>query len=114
MRTSCSLVRPRRIGSRGQGAPAWSWYAELEEWYRTPSRLRMEDWLVPLSSHAASARDLLERGEVLEPGLPDLESLRAVIALEQGDRERAVQLSRFLAHSPYFALFHDGTRIISP
>jgi hypothetical protein len=102
-----------RFLADGESNP-WRWELELQDWYAIPARVRRERQGFPLASHAASARDLLRRGEALEPGLPDLESLRAVIALAQGERERAVQLSRFLDHATYFAVFHDGMRIVPP
>ena len=58
-------------------------------------------------------RDLLLKWEAVDPDIPELDSLRAIIALSNGDRERALILSRSLNHSDYFRLFY-GLNLVDP
>jgi hypothetical protein len=52
------------------------------------------------------ARDLLKKGEAVDPDFPGLDNLRAIIALADGDRERAVSLSHYLSHYSFFKQFY--------
>ena len=59
------------------------------------------------------ARDLLTKGEAVTPDFPGLDNLRVIIALADGDRQRAVSLSHYLSHGSFFKLFY-GLDVGSP
>lgn len=52
------------------------------------------------------ARDLLSKASAINPDIPELDTLRAIIALSEGDRARALSFSRYLNHSHFFNLFY--------
>lgn len=52
------------------------------------------------------ARRLLSMGEGIDPGIPQLETLRAVIDLAEGRRLKAVVESRYMDHCEFFGLFY--------
>lgn len=52
------------------------------------------------------ARDLLSSASALNPEIPELDNLRVIIALSEGDRARALSFSRYLPHYHFFKLFY--------
>lgn len=52
------------------------------------------------------AQDILSKALDLNPNIPELDNLRVIIALSEGDRERALSLSRYLPHRHFFRLFY--------
>ena len=59
------------------------------------------------------ASDLLSKGEAIDPNLPELDHLRAIIALAEGDRVWALTFSGYLNHFYFFRMFY-GLSIIEP
>jgi len=54
----------------------------------------------------AQAKAVLAEGETALAGLPLWDSLKAIVALAAGDRDRAVALAAGLDHRQFFRLFH--------
>ncbi|MCX7793795.1 MAG: hypothetical protein N2257_05260 [Thermodesulfovibrionales bacterium] len=51
-------------------------------------------------------QDLLSKASAINPAIPELDNLRAIIALSEGDRARALSYSKYLPHHPFFKLFY--------
>jgi hypothetical protein len=69
--------------------------------------------LAPTPKIVGEAIDLLSKFEVIDPKIPELDNLRAVIALAKGERGHALSLSRYLNHYHFFTLFY-GVNVIGP
>jgi hypothetical protein len=52
------------------------------------------------------ARRLLPLGEAIDPGIPQLETLRAFVNLGDGHRQEAVKNSKYMNHCEFFGLFY--------
>lgn len=66
-------------------------------------------------SIADDARALFARAEPVVPGYPLLNDLRVAIASYEGDREQALQLSRYMGHDAFFYLYYrDRYRVELP
>jgi hypothetical protein len=89
-----------------KGLIDWTW--QVREGLEPHSMTRFYGdtprWVDPISE----ARKLLAQGKRIDPGYPLLDQLRAALALNAGERERAVSLSRYMDDRLFLRVFHDG------
>ena len=67
----------------------------------------------PTPQFVGEVADLLSKFEAIDARTPELDNLRAVIAVSKGDKERALSLSRYLNHYHFFTLFY-GLNVVGP
>jgi hypothetical protein len=86
----------------------WKFRKEYQKWDERMDKLcyGASDPKMVISSLIGEARQLLPEGEEIDPGIPQLESLRAVIDFADGRRQNAVANSKYMEHCKYFGLFY--------